>query len=330
VRKLFIFVTAGIALTITGWALTPLRIDSPLNPLVTITPNLAEGPDKWVQWQDEIIDSAYGIVPGAEQRILWRQQNERTEYAVVYLHGFSASRQEIAPVPEMVAEGLGANLFEARLGGHGLETSRLENVNAEQWIQNAVTALAIGATLGDKIILISTSTGGALSLALLGHPTMSNVDSLIMISPNIEPADPKAKWLTRPAGPLLARLVMGATPSWTARNEMQKRFWTTSYPVEVVVEVMRLVDYANAKLPAGIEQNVLMFVSPDDQVVSPQAARRAFGAIQAPRKKFVEIEVAGDASNHVLAGDIMAPENNERFVAEIVSFVRDAKSRPSP
>lgn len=329
-RKLSIIVAAGIALAFTGWALTPPGINSPFKLLVTITPDMAEGPDEWVRWQDNIIDTAYGIVPGAEQRIIWRQQDERTEYVVVYLHGFSASRQEIAPVPEMVAAGLGANLFEVRLGGHGLLTSRLENVSAEQWIQDAVTALTIGAALGDKILLISTSTGGALSLALLGHPTMSNVDSLIMISPNIEPVDSKAKWLTRPAGPLIAKFVTGGTRSWTARNELQERFWTTSYPIEAAVEAMRLVNYANAKLPVKIQQNLLMFVSPGDQVVSPQAATGAFDAMQAPRKKLVEIDPVENTSNHVLAGDILAPENNERVATEILNFVSNAKSRPSP
>lgn len=329
-RKLFIIVAAGTVLALTGWVLTPPGINSTFKPLVTITPNMAKGPDEWVRWQDNIIDTSYGIVPGAEQRILWRQQDERTEYAVVYLHGFSASRQEIAPVPEMVAAGLGANLFEARLAGHGLETSRLENVSAEHWIGDAVVALAIGAKLGDKIVLISTSTGGTLSLALLGHPTMRNVDSLIMISPNIEPADPKAKWLTRPVGPLIARLITGGTRSWTARNELQERFWTTSYPIEAAVEAMRLVNYANTKLPMKIQQNLLMFVSPGDQVVSPQAARWAFDAMQAPTKRLVEIEPVENTSNHVLAGDILSPENNERVATEILNFVRNARSRPSP
>jgi esterase/lipase len=303
--------------------LTPKPVGWPFDNRVQIGINFDDGgPDDWVAFKNKIAESAFGLVAGTEARIVWREQGVRTEYAVVYLHGFSASRQEIAPVPEQVAEQLGANLYEARLNGHGHKTSPMYKVSAEGWIVEGTEALHIGAALGDKVILISTSTGGALSFALLGYPIMENVQTLAMISPNVEVADPSAKWLTRPAGPLIANIVTSGTRSWAARNELQERYWTTSYPTDAVVEVMRLVDYANTQVPAPITQNLLMFISPNDQVISPLAAKAAFDAIQAPAKRLIEIDEAGDASNHVLAGDIMSPENTASVVAEIVRFVR--------
>lgn len=325
-RKSRILGVTALALVIAMWISTPARVDF----VVTIDPDLRDGPDARVAWNNKIVDAGFGIVPGTEERIVWREPGQRTEYAVVYLHGFSASRQEIAPVPELVAERLGANLFEARLHGHGLLTERLQDVTAEDWILDANTALAIGAALGEKIILISTSTGGTLSLALLDHPNMANVDTLVMLSPNIEPANPNAKWLTRPGGALLALIVTGGTRSWDAYNELQERYWTTTVPIAANVEVMRLVDYANQKWPANIEQNLLVFVSSHDQVVKPAAGRAAFAALDARRKQLVEISEFSEASNHVIVGDILWPENNERFINEIVDFVRDSRSRPGP
>lgn len=187
----------------------------------------------------------------------------------------------------------------------------------------------LGAALGEKIVLISTSTGASLSLALLKHPNMSKVETLVIVSPNVEPANPKAKWLTRPGGPLIGQLLTGGERSWKAYNELQERYWTTTVPISASVEVMRLVNYANQQWPANIVQNLLMIISPHDQVVRPEAARAAFAGLDAPRKRLVEITEVSEASNHVIAGDIMWPENNDRFVAEIVTFVRGSMSHPA-
>ena len=157
---------------------------------------------------------------------------------------------------------------------------------------------------------------------MLGHPLMARVDTLAMISPNLMPADPAAAWLTRPAGPLLARLVAGETRSWSAHNALQERYWTTSYPTAAVVEVMRLVDRASARLPATIDQRVIMLVSPRDRVVSAEAARAAYDRIDAPDKRWVEIDTVGDPSSHVLAGDILSPETTRDVAERIVAFIR--------
>ena len=79
-----------------------------------------------------------GIIPGTGQRLTWHdpQQPGRTEWSVVYLHGFSATRAETAPLSALVAESLGANLFEVRLSGHGLRQNPLAGVTAEDWLDD--------------------------------------------------------------------------------------------------------------------------------------------------------------------------------------------------
>ena len=84
---------------------------------------------------------------------------------------------------------------------------------------------------------------------------------------------------------------------------------------------MRLVDLLNSRLPMQLEQNLLVLLSPDDTVVSPEATKQAFARIGAPRKTLVEIEDAGDPSNHVLAGDILSPSSTDDVAALIVEFV---------
>lgn len=265
---------------------------------------------------------AFPLVPDTEKRIVWREPGVRSKFAVVYLHGFSATRQETAPLAEQVAAALEANLFETRLTGHGRAESPLFDVTAEDWLEDASEALAIGAQIGEKVIVIGTSTGGTLALAMSQHDAAAPVTHFILISPNIQPSDETAQWATRPAGRLIARVFVGPTRSWEPRNDQQARYWSTSYPTAAAIEVMRLVDYVNTLLPLEMNARLLVLLSPNDQVVSPAATRYAFKRIDAPRKNILEYIDSPDPSNHVLAGDIMAPQSTERVAAAIIEFIK--------
>ncbi|HKJ20918.1 MAG TPA: alpha/beta fold hydrolase, partial [Woeseiaceae bacterium] len=263
-----------LLLTTTAWFLTPPRLEQ-LEPATVPTRPATK--------------TVAGLVPDTESRIVWANGEARTPWAVVTLHGFSATRQETAPLAETVASLLNANLYEVRLTGHGLVEQPLAGVRAEDWLQDAADALVAGAAIGDKIVVIGTSTGATLAAAMLDHELAKHIDTLVMISPNFEPRDPGARWLTRPAGPLLARLAVGDTRCWEPRNELQARFWSTCYPTAAAVEMMRLVDRANRLLPADIPQRLLMFYSRNDKVISSQAALEVFDATASPQKAAFEI-----------------------------------------
>jgi len=261
------------------------------------------------------------LIPGTEKRLTWFGEEQSTEWSVVALHGFSASRQETAPLAETVAKSLGANLYETRFAAHGLINNALVEVTAEEWLDDVADALTAGRLIGQKIVVIAVSNGATLALSMLDHPTMQAVDSLIMLSPNLGPANPKAMWITRPGGPLLLRLISGETRSWDAHNELQKRYWTTSYPTRTLVEVIRVVDRARGKIQTVTAPRVQVLFSPDDQVVSIPALRSGFASIQSPQKSIVEIPETGSPSAHIIAGDIISPDNTAWIAGEITDFV---------
>ena len=62
-------------------------------------------------------ETKHKLKPDNEARILWYNDStkEKTEYAVVYLHGFSASQEEGNPVHFEFAKKFGCNLYLARL-----------------------------------------------------------------------------------------------------------------------------------------------------------------------------------------------------------------------
>ena len=147
------------------WFLTPAKLQPAIEVLV-----LPDDLDAWLQQTEQQASDRFGLVPGTEKRITWFGEHRQTPYSVLYLHGFSATRQETAPLAEIVATRLGANLYETRLTGHGREREPLTGVRAEDWLQDAVEALTIAASLGERVIVIGTSTGATLAAAMLGHP----------------------------------------------------------------------------------------------------------------------------------------------------------------
>ena len=317
-RRLFAIAAAAALVGGIAYLTTPPAL---LN--AAVRPQLPDDIDSWLADAEQRVSAQYALIPDTEKRVTWHgQAGARTPWAVVNLHGFSATRQETAPLAERVAAALGANLFETRLTGHGHTEKPMHDVRAEDWLADTAEALAIGARLGEKIVVIGTSTGGTLALAMTNHDTAHPVSDIVVLSPNLQPSDGNAAWLTRPAGPLIARLIAGDTRSWEAHNEQQARYWSTRYPIEAAIEMMRLVDMLNERLPMRLEQNLLVLLSPDDEVVSPEATRQAFEQISAPHKALVEIEGAGDPSNHVLAGDILSPGNTDDVAALIVDFVQ--------
>jgi alpha-beta hydrolase superfamily lysophospholipase len=317
-RRLLVAAAAAALLGAAVWLTTPPALVN-----AAAWPQLPDDIEAWLADTEKQVAEKYALIPDTEKRVTWHgEAGARTPYAVVTLHGFSATRQETAPLAERVATALGANLFETRLSGHGQTEQPLHEVRAEDWLADTAEALAIGARLGDRTVVIGTSTGGTLALAMSDQPAADTVSDIVLISPNVQPSDGNAAWLTRPAGPLIARLVAGDTRSWEAHNELQARYWSTSYPIEAAIEVMRLVDMLNARLPLQLQQNLLVLLSPNDTVVSPAATKQAYEQIDAPHKALIEIEDAGDPSNHVLAGDILSPDSTDAVAAMIVDFVR--------
>ncbi len=141
------------------------------------------------------------LKPDNEARIEWLNDSlkEKTEYAVVYLHGFSASREEGDPVHSDFAKKFGCNLYLPRLEDHGIDTTEpLAFLTADRLWNSAKESYAIGKQLGRKIILMSTSTGGTLALKLASE--YPDIAGLILLSPNIAINDGFAWLLNNPWG----------------------------------------------------------------------------------------------------------------------------------
>lgn len=310
----------AVAAAIGGWLTKPSTL--PLESPSIVAPTNV---DEYLREQEALVDAQFGITPGAEKSVTWNADvGQRTEYVVVYLHGFSATRQEIAPVPTLVAKALGANLFETRLTAHGRERQALTDFSAEDWMNDGAEALAVAKALGNKLVLIGTSTGATLALALARHPDYGSVDSLILVSPNFGPAGGGSGITTGPYGPQLTRLILGERRSWVAANDQQEQYWSTDYPTAAVVEVMRLVNLAQTLIAEAGTPKAMLVYSPQDDVVSVPKLLEGFAALPADRKQTYKVDQPNSLSPHVLTGDILAPGTSEETADLISSFILGA------
>jgi len=263
---------------------------------------------------------------GVAKRVVFVGDSVRTPYAVVYLHGFSATRQETAPLSEAVAQALGANLYETRLTGHGLPGDSLRRVSARDWLDDAVEALAIGRTLGDSVIVIGTSTGGTLGawLATMPASARTGLHALVLISPNFGPVDRAASVLTLPWASAVLPLFIPER-EWTPRSDEQRRFWTVKYPSAPLFPMQALVEHTRSRELAGYTTPTLTFYNAADNVVDASRTLawldqlQALGTVREMRRA---ITPAAGEDDHVIVGRIVAPSQTAGFVETIVRFVR--------
>ena len=140
------------------------------------------------------------LKPANASRIIWADSLRKTDYAIVYLHGFSASPVEGAPFHEEFAHRYGMNLYLPRLVGHGIDDPEsFVDLSPEQWMASAREAIAIGKLLGEKLLLMSCS-GSTLAVYLAAQNPEQVVEALMMYSPNFALESQITDLLTGPWG----------------------------------------------------------------------------------------------------------------------------------
>lgn len=272
---------------------------------------------------DEWIASHEAKVPHLRSElaktIMWADPNkkQRTPLSLIYLHGFSSSHREIYPVMEHLSQELQANVFLARFSGHGQDGAAMGQVQINDWLRDAEEALAIASELGDRVMVVGTSTGGSLSVWLAAsHPQVKGV---VLLSPNLGPHDKRSEWMLLPWGPVVAKMMVGDTFGAPPKNEFWARNFTTQFPTEglfpmmAAVSLVRNIDYTHFLTPT------LVLYTKKDDVVDPMRIERFYQALGSPKKQLIDLP---DASGHLLAGSELSPQTTDQVVRLIAAFIK--------
>ncbi len=272
------------------------------------------------------------IRPDNEARIIWADSlPQKTAYSIVYLHGWSASQEEGDPIHLETAKRYGCNLYLPRLAGHGLEEEEpMLHLTADTLIESAKEAIAVGKQLGEKVIVMATSTGGTLALHLAGGDP--DIAGLLLYSPNIEIFDPNAKLLSGPWGLQLARVVKQSDyHEFDREDALKNKYWTTKYRIEALTQLQALVEttMTSPTFKAVTQPTFLGYFykndSIQDDVVSVPAMLEMFDLLGTwgDKKRKVAFPNAGDhvLTSYVTSKDLGSVRSETfRFLEEVLEL----------
>lgn len=264
----------------------------------------------------EIKESSYRLKPDNEARIVWANDSmlKKTPYSFVYLHGFSASQAEGEPSHRNIAKAFNSNLFLSRLAEHGTDTTLpMMNLTADNYYTSAAEAIAIGKKIGEKVIVIGTSTGGTLALQLAAAKP-ADIYAIILMSPNIAINNDKAYLLNNHWGLQLARVVNGSdfVVSKDTRP-VYKQYWHHKYPLEATAQLQEMLETAMTEETfKKVKQPLLMMYYfrdevHQDSVVKVDAMLKMFDQLGTPadKKRKVAMPTVGD---HVMGSYIKSKD----------------------
>ena len=262
-----------------------------------------------------------GLQPGVCKEVTWAEKRgKKTKFSIIFLHGFTASKFELSPFPNAVALGLKANIYNARLAGHGCGGEALGRVAAKDWIFDLSEALEVGRQIGEKIIIIGSSTGG--TLAAVGA-SENNVSGIIFVSPNFKVRYRFFQTFTLGFARFWVPLVVGKYRNVRGRSKEHLIYWTTHYPTVALITLAALVkkvvrlNFSEKVCPA------LFIISQDDKVVDAKKAlqiEKKWGG-----KSSVYLVHCGpndDPNSHVIAGDIMSPSQTNELVETSLAWIK--------
>lgn len=263
------------------------------------------------------------IRSGTEKKIIWADSNSPsiTPYSIVYIHGFSASRQEVAPLCDRLAKHLSANLFYTRLTGHGRSGEAMREVTVDALLNDANEALEIGKRTGNKVILIGSSTGGTLATWLSTRQSSDSIAAIILLSPNFGLKRKESELLLFPWGKTILNLLEGEYYSFTPVNELQDKYWTTRYPTNALLSMIGLVDLVRQNATSNVNIPALVLYSEKDKIIDIELIKSQFQQFASPIKKLVPIPNSTDPQQHILAGDALSPVSTDDVLKTITEFL---------
>lgn len=279
--------------------------------------------DDYLKYREDTIGN---VRPGTEKKIIWANEKnkQQTEYAVIYVHGFMATRQELSPVPEEIAQALNANIFFTRLKGHGRTADAYTNVTKDLWLRDLEEAYSIGLKIGKKVILIGCSTGASLSLLWAAkHPP--NLAAVVLLSPNFGIQDTAAELLGLPGGKVLARLLIGKyyEDEDEKISPLEAYYWDQRCNSNGIVAMLRTAYAADDVELDKMSAPLLIVYSEHDETIEVEDILDFYE----DNKDNANITLVNfkKAQHHVLGGKIISPETSNSLRDLIIDFFNKNK-----
>ncbi len=274
------------------------------------------------------------IKPDNQSQFYWRDRNNKTDYAILYLHGYSASHGECQPILKNLADRYNANSYWHRSPKAGRsDPDILKDLTPKELIDSAKEAIAIAKSIGNKLIIVSTSTGSTLATYLAAHD--ASIHAMIMTGPNFDLYDSNSHLMTKPWGKfLLEKIVGGKHRTWSTSSAAQK-YWTTKNRIEGLICLRNLLDQTMTE-EVFKKINLPLFIGyyfknekEKDEIISIDAIKNFYETINTEDSK-KRLKPFTTARGHVIGSHFMN-QNWRDVQAEIFKFCDEVLNmRPLP
>ena len=273
-----------------------------------------------------------GIKEDNQARIIWYDSSTRkkTPYSMVYIHGFSASQGEGDPVHRNLAKKFGCNLYLSRLTEHGVDgDSIFKELTPEAMLASAKEAVAVGQQIGDSVIIVGTSTGGALGIYITAENP--DIKAMVCYSPIIDFYDQNTFIINKPWGRDIMRLIVGSDFMVYEEPPEVMKYWTTKYMINGVIVLKSFV--SETMTEETFKKVTCPFFlgyyykndSLQDNVVSIPAMLEMYDQLGTPEKHKVSIPFP-ESGDHVIASYLTSKDyqsvedETTRFLENIVGL----------
>jgi pimeloyl-ACP methyl ester carboxylesterase len=269
-----------------------------------------ESIEEWIQQQEAEVSD---LKKDNNAQILWAKEPEvSTDLVLVYLHGFGASRMEAEPVISKLAEEFEANVFYARLKGHGRNgVEGFKELTKENYLDSAEEALKVGRLLGKKVVLVSTSTGGTLSLYLASKH--NDIAGLVLYSPFVGLRNPMMAQITTSQGREMFKSMIGGEVQKMDRPEPESNYWSTEYHINAYVALIGMLqETMTSETFKAVDCPVFMAYyykneQEQDKVVSVPAMLDMFDQL-GTASELKQKQAFPESGNHVIASDLRSKD----------------------
>ena len=204
------------------------------------------------------------------------------------------------------------------------------SLTAGEYEASAERALVIAKKLGDEVIVMGTSAGGALTLYLASrHP---EIKAIVLYSPCVKLFDGTAVILDKPWGLQIARLVSGGPmKTFESESQVHANYWQLNYRIEALVALQNLVSntmkpevFSKIKCPVFLGY-YYKNETEQDKTVSVPAMLKMFGELGTPAELKQKVAFPGTGA-HVIASYIRSKDwqgverETDKFLSDIVKL----------
>ena len=181
--------------------------------------------------------------------------------------------------------------------------------------------------IGEKVILMSSSTGGTISsTSALDRKLSQKILGYIFLSPNFGINNNFASLISWPFSQYWLKLILGKTMKHNPRNDLNKKYWTMSYTTNALIPMAKLVNEVNDRDYSKVKKPALFYFSMDDKVVDPKKIKKFISNWGGKSTtKIVKLSNSDDKYSHVLAGDIISPNQTEHAKKTILAWIKNLK-----